>query len=84
MLKTGDQVVWLGPDSSHFTHGQVYKIYSHSAGEFVLITTNTGFNATMRYDPIYWQIVPRPKKVQLPAPKNDIEWLDRVQQNFKE
>lgn len=84
MFKVGDEVVWMGHDGTHWLHGGVYKVTQVSSEHF--FATNRNGNP-QPYPHIYmttgaWKL--HRHAVKLAAPKNDIEWLDRVQQNFKE
>lgn len=80
MFKPGQIVKCIDPgNAGHFRTGIKYKVVSigsnNQYGQFIDDTGKSVRKACMRFVAI---------KEQLPPPKNDYEWLDRVQQNFKE
>jgi hypothetical protein len=88
MFNVGDEIVWVGTDGPRFSHGRIYVVLYADSAQFI-VRENTGRDVARSQTGVetqYWALhrLKTKPKVKLPPPKDDIEWMNRVQQNFKE
>ena len=79
MFIDGQKVRCINPGhAGDFKHGQLYTIY-RVVGDINMYVIDGKGKSVLKNCSRFESI-----KAKLPPVKNDIEWLDRVQQNFKE